>query len=203
MKIRGDSYSTLSLTSPSTQSVSTSSSTQAALGSFTQKIRVCSENIKIYQDIQAASPFNTDIYQILRYDGTTPRTAFSTKLDKLADYHAASINVQIYINNVLYTITQPLSRSKCHIPSRSKYYIHYHPTRQSPACSADQHYNAGSQLINTSTFSTLVFTPRRAGLHTNSLVFSWTGGVSLQGFIWWGCSLRPSTRPSLCRDANR
>ena len=90
----------------------------------------------------------------------TPRTAFSTKLDKLADYQAASINVQIYINNVLYTITQPLSRSKCHIPSRSKYYIHYHPTRKSPACSADQHYNAGSQLINTSTFSTLVFTPR-------------------------------------------
>ena len=126
---------------------------------------------------------NADIYQILISDGTTPRTTFSTKLDKLADYHAASINVQIYINNVLYTITQPLSRSKCHILSRSKYYIHYHPTRQSPACSTDQHYNAGSQLINTSTFSTLVFTPRRAGLHTNSLVFSRTGGVSLQGFI--------------------
>ena len=58
---------------------------------------------------------NADIYQILaQLNVITPRTAFSTKLVKLADYQAASINVQIYINNVLYTITHSILHASLH-----------------------------------------------------------------------------------------
>ena len=58
---------------------------------------------------------NADIYQILaQLNVITPRTAFSTKLVKLADYQAASINVQIYINNVLYTITHSVLHASLH-----------------------------------------------------------------------------------------
>ena len=54
------------------------------------------------------------LYLMAQLNVITPRTAFSTKLDKLADYQAASINVQIYINNVLYTITHSVLHASLH-----------------------------------------------------------------------------------------
>ena len=54
------------------------------------------------------------LYLTAQLNVITPRTAFSTKLDKLADYQAASINVQIYINNVLYTITHSVLHASLH-----------------------------------------------------------------------------------------